>query len=335
MQRINVVTGATGHIGVALIRELHERGEYVRALVRRGNSYDFLEPYIDEVAYGDVTEPESLAAAFLDADIVYHLAGIISIGKGDGANIDKVNIGGTQNVIAAAKSAGVKRLIYTSSVHALHYENADEIIREKPYFSPEKLHDAYSVGKAVSSNLILNEVKKGELDAVILMPSGVVGPYAYRRSNIGQMIIEYVNKRLIAYIKGEYDFVDVRDVASALYAASDTERVKSGETFLLSGNKVTVKEMLKMLERATAVPAPRIKLPLFLAYVFVPLMERLYTLRKMKPLYTSMSIKVLNSNGNFDNTKAREILGYSPRSAEESLREEYEFMKEEGMLSKE
>jgi dihydroflavonol-4-reductase len=306
--------------------ELKERGEYIRAIVRQGSGYDFIEPLADEIVYGDVTDGESLEKAFDGADIVYHLAGIIEIGKTDAKLIKAVNVDGTRKVAEAAKKAGIKRLVYVSSVHAIDFDTNDETIKEKDIFYPSKLKDDYSISKAEASNIVLDAVKNDGLNAVVLMPSGVTGPYAYRRSNIGQMIIEYANKRLAAYIDGEYDFVDVRDVARAMYAAADTDKIADGECFLLSGHKLSVREMMLTLQEITGVKASDIKLPLWVAKLFVPLAELLCKIKKIKPLYTKSSVEILNSNGNFDNSKAKETLGFAPMSAAQSLKDEYEFM---------
>jgi dihydroflavonol-4-reductase len=243
-REIHVVTGATGRTGLALCAELHERGLYVRALSHRDEqAIPFVKRYADEVAFADVTSPPTLDTAFAGAAYVYHLAGIVSIASKDDPLITAVNVDGVRNVIDACLAAGVKRLVYTGTVHTLPFTDTVSVLREIPRFDPDKVDGPYAVSKAIASNLVLDAARDRGLDAVIAMPSGIVGGFELKRSNFGQIVADVAERRLPAFITGRYDFVDVKDVAKAL--ADMAFKGVSGESYILSGNILSVKSLVE------------------------------------------------------------------------------------------
>ena len=311
-----VITGATGHIGNVLVRKLLARGEKVRAIVPDFEDALPLQGLNVEKYTADLRQPESLIKAFDGAEVVYHLAGAISILPGKKKFLEEVNLQGTRNVIDACIKTGVKRLIYTSSIHAIREPPQGTVIDESCPFDPEEVVGDYAKSKAKATLEVCKAVEKG-LDAVIVCPTGVVGPYDFRHSEIGQMIIDFMQKRLKAYIDGAYDFVDVRDVAFGHILAC--ERGKSGEAYILSGERITISQLLNMLEEITGVKAPRLKIPIWLAR-FVALFTTLHYLRTgAKPRLTSYSIYTLQSNSFISSEKAKKELGYSPRPLRQSI----------------
>lgn len=315
-QIVSVVTGATGHIGNVLIRELIKRGERIRALVLPKDDVNALKGMEVEIVFGDVTDLQSLDRAFFGADKVYHLAGIISIDFGKNKRTQVVNVEGTRNVVEACKRNKVGRLVYTSSVHAMSELPGNQLMCEQSSFSPESVTGNYAKTKAQATQIVLDAALKG-LDAVIVQPSGVIGPYDYKNSNLCQFVLDFVGKKLVAYIDGAYNFVDVRDVAGGIYAAS--VHGKAGECYILSGERVTLPGLFSILESKTGVTAPKRKMPVSFAKLTAPLAELYYKMLRRPPLYTRYSVMVLLSNCNFSHEKASKELGYTPRSIRESL----------------
>jgi len=211
-----VVTGATGHIGNVLVRELVARGQIVRALVLPNDDCHPLAGLDVEIIHGNVTDLKSLESAFIGADIVYHLAGIVTIMPSMKKVLERVNVGGVRNVATACRTSGVRRLVYTSSVHAIAEPPHGTVIDESQPFDPERVLGDYARSKARATLLLLDEVRKGGLDAIICCPTGVIGPWDYGISNIGQLILDFASGYLKSYVRGAYDFVDVRDVANGL-----------------------------------------------------------------------------------------------------------------------
>jgi dihydroflavonol-4-reductase len=320
-----VVTGATGHIGYALLLELLGEGYEITALVLPNDDISHIRDLPVKIVYGDVCRMAELAAAFAGAEAVFHLAGIISIGQTDKALLHRVNVEGTRSVIEACRAAGVNKLIYTSSVHAIPEPAGDTVISESRAFSPELVVGDYAKSKAEATALVLRASEAG-LHTVVVHPAGVIGPYAYKLSNMGQMIIDFLEGRLTAYIDGAYNFVDVRDVARGIRLAA--EKSASGECYILAGGVITVKELLDHVADAAGVRRISVKMPLWLAKATAPLAEIYYKLLRQKPLYTPYSVYTLQSKCRFSSEKAIAQLGYSPRPIALTIRDTVEWIME-------
>lgn len=326
-----VITGATGHIGNALVRELLVRGyKNIRALVLPRENSTSLNGLDVEKVEGDIRDVNSLIKAFRGAEIVYHLAAIISILPGRNKLLHEVNVQGTCNVIEACKKTGVRRLIYTSSIHALFVEPPRSVVDETISFDPENIVGEYAKSKVRATQEALKATKEG-LDTVVVCPTGVLGPYDYKISEAGQMIIDFIKGKLKMYIDGNQDFADVRDVAVGHILAC--EKGKSGEVYILSGETISVKNLLNdVKEIANLKSLPPIKIPIFLAKIVSWFTSLYYILSKAKPCLTPYSIYVLTYPSFAKDEKARRELGYSPRTLKESIRDMIEWYKENGMI---
>lgn len=324
-----VVTGATGHIGNVLIRRLLEKDEEVKAFILPSEDLTPIKGLEVEIIKGDVRNIDSLVNAFQGAETVYHLAGVISIMPDKDGLLYQVNVEGTRNVVNACLKTGVKRLVYTSSVHALREPPKGITIDENCGFEPQYSRGGYDETKALASLEVLKGVENG-LEAVIICPSGIIGPHDYNISQMGTLFLNYMNGGMKAYLDGAYDFVDVRDVAEGLILAS--EHGKNGEIYILSGERIEVPELMKYLEKITGVKAPSFKAPHWLLKVFSKFTPVYYKFIKDKPLFTGYSIEVLNSNCDISSKKARNELGYSPRPIKESIKDSIDWFKENGYV---
>ena len=311
-----LVTGATGHIGNVLVRKLIEQGEKVRALIWRGEDTTPLEKLDVETVEGDVLDPESLKLAFKGVEKVFHLAGIISIMPGQNPFVWRVNVEGTRNVLNAARQAGVRRLVYTSSIHAIHRAQHGKVIDESLPFDPNNPYGAYDRSKAEASLEVQKATADG-LDAVILCPTGVIGPYDFRGSELGEVIRGAAEARPMFYVEGAYDFVDVRDVADGLIAAA--EHGRRGESYILGGNKISVRYMLETVREVTGKAFASIKIPFSLAEFAARFTPWYYQKTKAKPRFTPYSLEVLQSNADISHAKAARELGYKPRPIIETI----------------
>jgi dihydroflavonol-4-reductase len=313
---MDLVTGATGHIGNVLVRTLLEKGRKVRALVLPGEDLAPLSGLDVELIEGDVLIPDSLVPAFTGIDVVFHLAGLISILPGRDEMVERVNVQGTQKTLQAARDAGVQRFVYTSSIHAINRLPHGQVIDERAPFDPVGAISAYDRSKAVASLAVLASVCQG-LDAVIACPTGVIGPYDYRLSEMGSLILDCIERRPQLYVDGAYDFVDVRDVAEGLLQVS--ERGRTGESYILSGEQISVRSILETVLEATGERFAMLRIPMRLARfasIFTPVY---YQLRRMRPRFTSYSLTTLQSNCTISHEKASRELGYSPRKLRLSL----------------
>lgn len=324
------VTGATGHIGNVLVKLLFEEGHKVTSLVLKNDDIRQIEPYCN-VIYGDILEYNNLVNSIKGNDIVFHLASMIEIGFGKKKKTMRVNVEGTKNVLKACQETGVKKLIYTSSVHAIEELPHGVVMSEAKVFDPDLVKGNYAKSKAIATNIVINQ-KCESLKTIVVCPSGVIGPNDYQLSNTGQVFIDYILGRLTAYISGGYNFVDVRDVARGIYSASI--KGKNKESYILSGEDITIKELLDLIAEYSGKKKIKTKLAYWFIYAMSFFAELYYMIRKQKPLFTHYSLQVLRSNHLFDNSKANKELDFKTRPIKESIYDAYVFSKEYYLVKK-
>jgi dihydroflavonol-4-reductase len=313
-----LVTGATGHIGNVLVRQLVERGEAVRALVLPGEDLTPLGGLPLEIVEGDVLDPDSLKQAMQGIHAIYHLAGIITIMPGQDELVHRVNVEGTRNVLRTAARAGIRRLVYTSSIHALNRAPHGVVIDESIPFDPQHAISAYDRSKAEASLLVQDAACLG-LDAVIVCPTGVIGPYDFRGSEMGEVIRHATQRGLTFLIDGAYDFVDVRDVAEGLIQAATLGR--TGEAYILSGERITIAGIIEEVQRATGLHNIRLAVPISLVRLAAMIAPLYYRLARTRPALTPYSLATVTSNSVISSAKARAELGYTPRSLSVSIQD--------------
>jgi dihydroflavonol-4-reductase len=323
-----VVTGASGHVGANLVRMLLARGERVRALVRERDTGLAGLP-IERMA-ADVRDPATLRPLFEGADVVYHLAALISIDGDRRGQVSNTNVEGAANVARAALEAGVSRLVHTSSIHAFDQVPLDQPLDETRRRADERTgHPAYDVSKARGERAVRAMIEAG-LDAVIVNPTAIIGPHDYEGSRMGRVFVDLARRRLPTLIEGGFDWVDVRDVCTALVTAA--ERGRRGESYLVGGQWASVAELAGVVEELTGIPRPRVTSPMWLARLGVPFVTAVGRITGREPLYTSESLRALRANRNIDCGKARRELGHAPRPLRETIRDTLAFYAERGTI---
>ena len=313
---MNLITGGTGHIGNVLVRELINKGEKVRVLVLPDEDLKTFEGLDVEIVRGNVLDFKSIRPAFENVDYVFHLAGMISIMPGKDQLVHDVNVNGTKNVVACAKEANVKKLIHTSSIHAFKRIEHGSVIDENTPIDPDSTIAAYDQSKAEATLAVLEEAKKG-FPAVIVCPTGVIGPFDYKGSELGILIEGWMKHKVNFLIDGEYDFVDVRDVVNGMILAR--EKGIPGQIYILSGELIKVGDIWKIVKELLTFKSWSINIPMKLAHFTAKIAHIYYQISHTKPRFTSYSIATLQSNANFSNAKARNVLGYLPRSLRVTL----------------
>ena len=313
---MNLVTGATGHIGNVLVRELLASGQSVRALVRPGKLPPALAGLDVEIVPGDVLDRASLEGAIHGVNRFYHLAARISLANGPDLETERVNLEGTHNVIAAMCKLGNARLVYASSVYALRKPANDFRIDETQPFDVLDCLGAYDRSKAGAS-LAVQRAVAGGLDAVIVCPSAVTGPYDFHNSEAGRAIRLYMQPGLKFTVKGAYDFIDVRDAANGFILAAENGR--RGETYILSGDRLTVQEMAQTIWQAAHTWHANLEVPLWLAYGVAGLMPFYARLTGTHPIFTRYSLDAVCSNSHISHAKASRELGFQPRTARQAV----------------
>lgn len=315
---MNLVTGAAGHLGNVLVRALIERGEAVRALVLPGENIGSLDGLPVELISGNVLDPPSLDRAVEGVDTVFHMAALVSLLEEHAAILRKVNVEGTHNMLRAAQAAGVRRFVYTSSIHALTRPEAGVTIDETQPFDPHNPAGAYDRTKAAASIAVQQAAADG-FHAVIACPTGVIGPYDFRRSEMGEMILTWMNSPYQWLVSGSFDFVDVRDVAEGHIRARDEGR--PGETYILGGSQIRVDQLCSLVMEQVRRRARVIQVPDRLAMLAAGMAEKYYHLTHTRPSFTRYSLETLLSNSLISTRKAGSELGYRPRGLFETVRD--------------
>jgi dihydroflavonol-4-reductase len=324
---ITVITGANGHIGANLIRALLDRGRAVRALVHANRKA--IESLDIDMVRGNVCDPSSLCDAFKDAEVVYHLAGHISISVDEWSLCESINVTGTRNVVEACLRCGVRRLVHFSSIHAFEQEPLDMLLDESRPLMELRHGLPYDCSKAAGEREVGKGIERG-LDAIIINPTAIIGPNDYGPSYLGEALLNFAQGKMPALVAGGFDWVDVRDVVEGAVRAE--ERAPTGAKYLLSGHWASVSELAAIVEEITAVPAPRLVFPLWLARIGAPFTAAFAQLTGKRPLYTSASIRALCSNQNISHDRATRDLGYHPRPLRETVVDTLQWFEENGYL---
>ena len=309
-------------MGSVLVSELLSRNEKVRVFDLPG--FGKYIPADAEYFEGDITDTESLDAFFdcknYDYITLIHCAALITISSEINPKTWQINVTGTDNVMKKARSTGVNRVIYISTVHAIPAQFTNEIIKEVKEFSPSLVSGEYSKSKAAAAQIVLKYAKEG-LNVSIIHPSAIIGPGDLKGKN---HVIRTINKMakgtIPVAIHGGYDFVDVRDVVNGILACE--KKGRPGECYILNGHYLTIQELLNTVRRICGKKPSKLIVPYSIEKIIAPAAEKLYIFFKESPsLLTPMSVHILNSNGRFSHEKASFELDYCPRSIEESIRD--------------
>jgi dihydroflavonol-4-reductase len=320
------LTGASGHLGANLVRALVADGHDVTALVREDARA--LEGVPVGVVRGDLFDASALRAAFQDADVVFHLAARISIEGDRTGEVARTNVEGVRGVVAACLDVRVPRLVHVSSIHAFSVRPAGEALDETRGPSDADADaPAYDRSKARGEREVLAGVERG-LDAVIVNPSGVIGPYDWKPSRMGRVVLALARGRLPALVSGGFDFVDARDVARSTIAA--WQRGRRGERYLLSGSWWRVADLARVVARTSGTPAPKLVVPMALARAGAPFVELFGRLSRAEPLYTRDSLYALRHHHDVRHDKAARELGHAPRPLEATLADTLAWFREQG-----
>jgi len=323
-----VVTGASGHLGINLIRALISKSRQVRALSHLSDRG--LEGLKVEFSKGDVNNLSSLVDAFEGADVVYHLAAHISLMMDDWPRCSDVNIMGTANVVEACRRSRVKRLVHFSSIHALCQEPFNEPVDEsRPYVDSPKA-PPYDRSKAAGEKIVHKAIEDG-LNAVIIKPTAVVGPYDYRPSHFGLALLQMARGKLPVLIEGGFDWVDVRDVID--YAIKAEEIAPAGSNYLLSGEWLSIKEVSNIVAGIMGKQAPSLVCPMSVAHAFSPIVTLSSRLLGARPIFTKASLTSLVSNHQILHDKATRELGYNPRPIPDTIVDTIQWFKGNGYLN--
>ena len=309
-----LVTGPAGLVGANLVRALLALGQQVRALVHHDRrALDGLDV---EIVTGDVKDPDSLCRAFEGVDLVYHAAAHISILMSDWERLAAVNAIGTRNVVDACLQCGVRRLVHFSSVDALQHDPSGKPLDESCPLVISRRYPPYARSKAVAERQVGQGMARG-LDAVILNPSAIIGPYDYRLGFPNAGLLAICRGKLWALIDGGFDWVEVRDVVEgAIQAAA---RAPTGSRYILSGHWASLRDLAVLANQVNGVKVPRLVLPMWVARLGAPFVAVGSLLMGKQPLYTSAALQPLRGKQHSSHARATRELDYHPRPLKETI----------------
>ncbi|HZZ25842.1 MAG TPA: hopanoid-associated sugar epimerase [Roseiarcus sp.] len=310
-----LVTGASGFLGSAIAVALRARGHDVRALVRPSSPRTNLNRG-DTFCEGDLRDRTSLAAALKGARYLFHAAADYRLWARNPEEIHRNNLEGTRLIMEEALSAGVERIVYTSSVATLKNTDGAASTEDNRLADGEGI-GAYKRSKVAAERLVEAMIQRDGLPAVIVNPSTPIGPRDVRPTPTGRIIVEAASGRMPAFVDTGLNLAHVDDVAAGHIAA--LERGRIGERYILGGDNVFLGDMLADIARLVGRRAPTLKLPRKMLYPLAYGAELVARLRGVEPFITSDGLRMARHHMFFDDSKARRELGYVSRPYVEGL----------------
>ncbi|HEV2064017.1 MAG TPA: hopanoid-associated sugar epimerase [Thermoanaerobaculia bacterium] len=327
---MDLVTGGTGFVGAHVVRALLKEGRAVRCLVRQGSRRDNLEGLDVETAVGDITDPATLGPVMTGVSTLYHCAANYRLWAKDPAELSRVNVGGTENVLAAAAEAGVAKVVYTSSVGALGLKSDGSPADETTPVEREEVVGQYKKSKYDAERAAEAWAGRG-LPVVIVNPSTPVGELDIKPTPTGQMIVDFLNGRFPAYVDTGLNLVDVRDVALGHLLAAERGRI--GQKYILGNRNMTLKEILEALSRLTGLPAPRLRLPHAVPLAAAAVATLVARVTGRPPRVSLESVRMSMHRMFFDAGKAVRELSFPQSPVEEALGRAVAWFREKGYVA--
>ena len=311
-----------------MIQKLLESGQKVRALDKQHNPT--LDTLPVEFVQADMRDPATLDAAFDGAEIVFHGAAYISIQMDEWQTLEAINVNGVRNMLAMCKKHRIKRLVHFSSIEALSVEPRDRPIDETNALVAADFPIPYPRSKAAGQRLVLQAIQDG-LDAVILHPTGIIGPNDYGVRATNQLFLPVLNGQVPALPRLGYDFVDVRDVVAGAIAAQ--QNAPTGRNYVLGNARYLLTDLAARLAALVGHPAPR-ALPPWMMTLILPLMDFNAKRTGEPSVVTRASFYPLMQSHAISHERATRELGYQPRSIDETLADTVAWFKEIGKVAK-
>jgi dihydroflavonol-4-reductase len=325
---VDLVTGGTGFVGTHVVRALLARGRAVRCLARRGSRRDNLAGLDVEVVEGDLTDSASLSRAAKGASTLYHVAADYRLWTRHRGDLHRSNVEGTENVLRAAADAGVEKVVYTSSVAALGLVDGGSADETTPVVR-DRIIGEYKKSKYDAERVADAWAGKG-LAVVIVNPSTPIGERDIKPTPTGQMIVDFLNRKMPAYVDTGLNLVDVRDVAEGHLLAA--EKGKVGERYILGNRNMTLKEILDALSALTGIPSPTVKLPHWIPFAAAAIDTAFARVSWRAPHVSLDSVRMSTHRMYFDASKAVRELGLPQTPVEDALGRAVSWFRESGYV---
>lgn len=312
-----VITGATGHIGDNLVRLINsvEPDAKIKVLLRRSSPAE-LDGTVCEEIVGDITDMEFLAANIGSEDIVIHLACLIDMTDNRREETFNVNFGSTKAICGISRSKNVKKFVYVGSVDAIYRDGSEDIISEPDRYFPDKIEGNYGKSKAMASAYVLDCMRQDPgFNAVMVLPSAVIGINDRKPSAAGRIILDSVRGKPEFGIDGGYNFVDVTDVCNVIYRLSLSD---FGGQYIISGHNVSVRQIYDYINRHEHLRRRPVILPVPVIRLLLPFIKQL----------NKVTLRALRESHNYSSERARRDLGYTPQPTEKTFSDTINWFKD-------
>lgn len=323
------VTGADGLLGNNMVRLLLERGFQVQVLIQNGRNPGYLEGLDIEVSYGDLLNFEELKQAMTGADVVINAAAVTDTWPNQGKLYWKVNVDGVRNVIKAVQESGVKRLIHVGTANSFGPGSLENPGNESTPFDGARYKLDYITSKYEAQKIILDAVQNQGLQAHIVNPTFMIGPYDVKPSS-GKMIISVIQGKVPGYAPGGRNFVYVKDVATAIVNSIDMGKV--GECYILAGVNLSYKQMFGKIASIFNVNPPKLGIPSFAVLLYGRILSMVGKMSGKEPVISYPLALISNEDHYYSNKKAVEQLGMPQTEIEYAITEAVDWFKQEGYL---
>jgi dihydroflavonol-4-reductase len=328
-----LVTGATGFVGANLVRELLHDGAEVRVLVRPASDRRALAGLSVELAAGDLLDPASLAPALVGITVLYHVAADYRLWAPDPRVLYRINVEGTRAILAAAEAAGVPRIVHTSSVGTLGSLADGSPGNETTPVGLADMVGDYKRSKFLAEREAEAAARRG-VPVVIVNPSAPVGPWDWKPTPTGRMLVDYLRGRMFAYLETGLNVVHVRDVARGHILAAARGRV--GERYILghAAGNLGLREIFARLFPYTGIPAPSWRLPQAAALGLATVFEGVARVTGREPLASRTAVRMAAKRMFFDPSKAIRELGLAQTPVDTALRDAVDWFWAHGYASR-
>jgi dihydroflavonol-4-reductase len=322
------VTGGTGFVGGAVVRRLLQAGHEVRTLVRPGTNTRQLDGLPVERVSGDLNDADSLRRGAAGRDWVFHVAALYSYWGHPWEEFAEVNVEGTRRMMEAAAEAGARRVVHTSSIATLGIPKDGSPGTEDTPVTLADMILPYKRSKFLGEEVVRDFARKG-LPVVIVNPAAPVGVGDHKPTATGQVIVDFLNGRMPAYVEGGMNIVDVDDVATGHLLAAEKGRI--GERYILGGQNLSLKQVLDLLSEVSGRPQVGLRIPhgVALAWSYLDVAIALLNPRHI-PMATPGKVRLSRTPERFDSSKAVRELGFPQMPAREALRKAVEWYRLNG-----
>lgn len=324
-----LVTGATGFIGGNLVKELVKQDYQVRALVRKDSDRRNIQDLDIEVVLGDLLDRDSLDRALDGCDVLFHVAASYTFWARHPATIYETNVQGTENILASARDRGIKKVVYTSTESTIGTANGCPGT-ENMESDLEDMPGDYKKSKYLAEKLAFKMCSDG-LPLVVVNPTMPAGPGDIKPTPTGQVIVDFLNRKMPACVNTGLNVVDVEDVAKGHILA--LEKGHCGERYILGNRNLTFREILGLLEQITGIKAPRLTIPLWMA-LGAAYADEFFSGKIMGkcPRIPVSAVKTAGKLRHFDCSKAVQELGLPQTPVEESLARAVAWFRQNGYV---